>query len=171
MATQPHSPSSPPRDEGAITHGSGPIPPKWETPREPPKRPEWDPKPDLNPQNEKTPAGVYADGMDAATEQRLRSEWIEAHGVKKYHEATFEGDKGWIHVNRGVLQASDAKLLEMVLGEDAREALRVAFLRAILASQLTIASGSSRLIIASAVICTSSMLSLNQAQNGLVKAL
>jgi len=94
MATQPHSPSSPPRDEGAITHGSGPIPPKWETPREPPKRPEWDPKPDLNPQNEKTPAGVYADGMDAATEQRLRSEWIEAHGVKKYHETTFEGDKG-----------------------------------------------------------------------------
>jgi hypothetical protein len=33
---------------------------------------------------------------------------------------TFEGDKGWIHVNRGVLQASDTKLLETVLGEDAQ---------------------------------------------------
>lgn len=33
--------------------------------------------------------------------------------------ATFEGEKGWIHVNRGKLEASDPEILKTVLGDDA----------------------------------------------------
>jgi len=92
LATQPHSTPAA-KTEGAITHGSGPIPPKWETPKAAPEPVAWEPKPDLNPQDEKPPANVYADGMDIATEQRARSAWIEQKGVEEYHKETFEGDK------------------------------------------------------------------------------
>jgi len=109
MATQPHPQPKPPtpppapppkpqtpaaRTEGGITQSTGAVPPKWEEPKQAePAPPAWTPKPDLNPQDEKPPQGVYADGMDAATEQRARSEWIEGRGMQKYREEVFEGDK------------------------------------------------------------------------------
>jgi hypothetical protein len=51
------------------------------------ERPAFIPKPALDPRAEKPPTGFYADGMGSAEEQRTRSAWIEAHGMKAYHEA------------------------------------------------------------------------------------
>jgi hypothetical protein len=63
------------------------VPPRWDQPKEAKKRPEFTPKPAIDPRAEKPPAGFYADGMGSAEEQRARSAWIEAHGMKAYHEA------------------------------------------------------------------------------------
>jgi hypothetical protein len=48
------------------------------------------PEPALDPRAEKIPVGAYVDGMTIADEQRARAAWIEAHGMKAYHEAVDE---------------------------------------------------------------------------------
>jgi hypothetical protein len=63
------------------------APPRWDEPKPVKDRPDFTPKAAIDPRAEKPPAGAYADGMTIADEQRARSAWIEAHGMKAYEEA------------------------------------------------------------------------------------
>jgi hypothetical protein len=81
--TDPHDPQS-----AKFERHAGP--PDWKEPK-PDKEPVvYRPEPALDPRAVKPPAGAYADGMPIADEQRARSAWIEAHGLKAYHEAIDE---------------------------------------------------------------------------------
>ena len=86
MATQPHPQAKP---EAAAHHAEAHDAPKTPTPPAETSK-SWTPEPALDPHAQKPPAGVYADGMGIADEQRARSAWIEAHGDKAYHEAVDE---------------------------------------------------------------------------------
>ena len=79
-----------PHDPQAIKFERHAGPPDWKEPKEVKERPSFTPAPALDPRAEKPPAGTYADGMPIADEQRARSAWIEAHGMKAYHEAVDE---------------------------------------------------------------------------------
>jgi hypothetical protein len=76
-----------PKDPQAIKFDPPPAPPRYDTERtDRTAPPAWTPEPAIDPRAEHPPAGVYADGMDIATEQRARAAWVEAHGLAKYHE-------------------------------------------------------------------------------------
>jgi hypothetical protein len=79
-----------PHDPQAVKFEPHAAPPHWTEPKPVKEQPVFTPKPALDPRAEKPPAGVYADGMGIADEQRARSAWIEAHGMKAYHEAVDE---------------------------------------------------------------------------------
>jgi hypothetical protein len=76
MALQPNKP----RPEGFKAPHQKPPPATADAPA-------WTPEPALDPHAQKPPRGHYADGMSSAEEQRLRSAWIESHGMKAYHDA------------------------------------------------------------------------------------
>ena len=79
-----------PHDPQAIKFERHAGPPDWKEPKEVKERPAFTPAPALDPRAEKPPAGAYADGMPIADEQRARAAWVEAHGMKAYHEAVDE---------------------------------------------------------------------------------
>ena len=80
------APPPPPKPEAAKPHDPH-ADPQDNKPKAKEAAPEFHPKPALDPRAEKPPAGAYADGMGIADEQRARSAWIEAHGMKAYQEA------------------------------------------------------------------------------------
>ena len=81
---QPHKPPADPQEAKLEAHAA---PPGWQEPRQARERPDFTPKAAIDPRAEKPPQGAFTDGMTVADEQRARSAWIEAHGMKEYHEA------------------------------------------------------------------------------------
>ena len=92
--SKPHTPPPPPPPARPLSqppvarHEAAKHDPQDQKPKELPAA--FVPEPALDPRAERIPAGAFVDGMTIADEQRARSAWIEAHGLKAYHEAVDE---------------------------------------------------------------------------------
>jgi hypothetical protein len=84
-----------PNDPQAAKFEAHAAPPHWQEPKDASEQPSpaFTPEPALDPRAQEPPVGAYVDGMPIADEQRARAAWVEAHGMKEYHDAVDQRDE------------------------------------------------------------------------------